>query len=442
MAFALRVARTAAAAYAPHMRTHPRLTSIPAVVVLAIGVGLLATRWPLLTHGYGSDEDAWRYVVSAWHTRTTGAYQPSRIPGFPAFELPLALLVPLGSVATNLMAALAGLVAAWLFWRIAQHLQLPRPGALALALALTPAIWVHSTQTMDYAQATALLLAGWLSMLQRRSGWAGVWFALAAASRPTLALLAPIAVLYLLLVGARWPRLARFALGFGLVFVALELPALLHPDTHGAQGQFAYHAAKQHVTLQTWVPVTRGPGWIWPVPYIKALAKSHTIARVEQWWIEPRARTRAWSKRTVDHRGRGGKVDHPVDHRGHSAAFSYGKQRGGTTRASVSARSSSGHAAARAGTAADRCQTRGVEGHLPILGSVNQSSILSYSMLRRVILLAIELGVNVGGRLGRTSSSSHGTSTTTSNRTAGEGRTRARMHGGWVRHSWISSSKQ
>ncbi len=223
-----------------------------------LGVALLATRWPLLVHGYGSDEDAWRYVVSALHTRATGAYQPSRVPGFPAFELPLALLLPLGPFATNLLAAVAGLTAAWLFWRIARRLQHPRPGLLALGLALSPAFWVQATQTMDYAQATAFLLAGWLALLQSRAGWAGVWLALAAASRPTLALIAPIAGLYLMLSGARWGSLARFALGFGVVFIGLELPAALHPETQGASGHFAYHAGRQHVTFGTVVPVVRG----------------------------------------------------------------------------------------------------------------------------------------------------------------------------------------
>lgn len=240
------------------MRTSSRGSSVPAGLLALAGFALLATRWPLLVHGYGSDEDAWRYVVSALHTRASGQYQPSRVPGFPAFELPLALLVPLGPFATNLLAAIAGIVAAWLFWRIARRLQHPRPGLLALGFALTPAIWVQATQTMDYAQATAFLLAGWLCLLQARAGWAGVWIALAAASRPTLALIVPIAGLYLLLTAARWGSLARFALGFGVVFAALELPALLHPDTQGASGQFAFHAARQHVTFSTVLPVVRG----------------------------------------------------------------------------------------------------------------------------------------------------------------------------------------
>lgn len=235
-----------------------RGSSVPIGAVLLLGALLLATRWPLLTHGYGSDEDAWRYVVSALHTRATGTYQPSRIPGFPAFELPLAVLVPLGPFATNLMAAIAGVVSAWLLWRIAQRLQHPRPGLLALGFALSPAIWVHATQTMDYAQATAFLLASWLSLLRANAGWAGVWLALAAASRPTLALLAPVAGLYLLLTAARWNALARFAIGFTLVFFACEAPALLHPDTRGASGQFAFHAARQHVTAATSIPVLRG----------------------------------------------------------------------------------------------------------------------------------------------------------------------------------------
>ena len=252
------VALPTAAPYAAAMRTSSRGPSVPAGLLALVGMALLATRWPLLVHGYGSDEDAWRYVVSALHTRASGLYQPSRVPGFPAFELPLALLVPLGPFATNLLAALAGIVAAWLFWRIARRLQHPRPGLLALGFALTPAIWVQATQTMDYAQATAFLLAGWLCLLQTRAGWAGVWFALAAASRPTLALVVPVAGLYLLLAAARWSSLARIAVGFGLVFAALELPALMHPDTQGASGQFAFHAARQHVTFGTFLPVARG----------------------------------------------------------------------------------------------------------------------------------------------------------------------------------------
>lgn len=223
-----------------------------------VAVVATAARLPFLGTGWGSDMDAWRYAGAAMHMHETGRYEPSRIPAFPAYELVLAALAPGGPFAAVLWSLFCGVVAAVLFVRVASRLGLPHPLLLGLTLALAPSTVVTATQTMDYAQAMALLVAAWLALLHGRGGLAGALLGAAAATRPTLALVAPAAIVMLALAGRSRVALARTTAAFALTWLALHLPTFGHPALAAEDNPLAFHAARQHVTAATFLPVVRG----------------------------------------------------------------------------------------------------------------------------------------------------------------------------------------
>src|SRR6266568_896790 len=192
-------------------------------LALLFAAALLLSRYPLLQGGYGSDDDAWRSVVSALHMRESGNYVPSRIPGSPLFELLLVFLVPFGPFATNLAAALAQLAAADSFRRVAAALRLPAPGALTAAFAFSAAVWVTATQTMDYAFGLAFLLASYDALLSDHPGAAGALLALAAGCHPSIGLVALPALGYLAAPDRRCGGSTAVTFVFALAAVALAL---------------------------------------------------------------------------------------------------------------------------------------------------------------------------------------------------------------------------
>ena len=239
------------------IRAIPRPAGAFTLFVLAF----LASRIPLLGIGYGSDPDAWRNIVAALHVRAAGHYIPSRVPGFPVFELLLAALAPWGWRATNLAAALAQLGALVAFARVLDLRGARDRRAALVALAFGAALWVHATQTMDYAFGLAFFLAAYAALLEQRAAWAGAWLALACGCRPSYALVLPAAVAFLALgAGARTRvrgSLARFLLGFAPLVLALFVPVMIAPEARDLGGHLARHAS-HHVTPIQLVPVLRG----------------------------------------------------------------------------------------------------------------------------------------------------------------------------------------
>ena len=91
------------------------LTRQPLVGALVLGAAFLASRLPLLSLGYGSDERAWRSVVTALHMYAVRHYIPSRFPGFPLHDVLTTLLLPLGPLALVLAAVAAQIAGAIVF---------------------------------------------------------------------------------------------------------------------------------------------------------------------------------------------------------------------------------------------------------------------------------------------------------------------------------------
>ena len=152
---------------------------------LALGAVYLVSRIPWLNLGYGTDPDAWRVALSAHHLLDAGEYLPSRLPGYPLHEFVTVPLVKGGWVWTNLSTALVSLLGVYIFARLAADRGLPARGALAVAFAFAPLLWINSVTTMDYMWAlTAILGSYWLTT-RGRPGLAGACLGLAVGFRMT-----------------------------------------------------------------------------------------------------------------------------------------------------------------------------------------------------------------------------------------------------------------
>jgi len=224
---------------------------------VALAVLFVLSRLPLLGAGFGADADAWINAVGAVHMREAGRYLPTRIPGFPAYEALLVLLIPLGPWATNGASVLAQAAAIAGFWRLALRIAPDRAAWATAAFAFGPPLWVDASQTMDYAFGLASMLGAYEALLAGRRAAAGALLGLATGFRPTLALLLlPVGLMLRARRESRAGGLA-FAAAFGLVAGALFVPVLLAAPPGQMAGEFAFHAARQHVTFATAPRVVR-----------------------------------------------------------------------------------------------------------------------------------------------------------------------------------------
>lgn len=165
---------------------------------LALGVVVFATRLPFLFDGYGADTDAWRVIWTGHQIAHTGTYLPSRAPGNPIPELVAAALNGSPVWVMNGITATLSAVCAVLFAQLLRRLGCRAWVAGALALAGTPVVWIHSTDSMDYVWALALVLGAWRLAIDRRWALAGALVGLATGCRMTsIGMLAPLTVLAL-----------------------------------------------------------------------------------------------------------------------------------------------------------------------------------------------------------------------------------------------------
>ncbi|TDP82083.1 hypothetical protein EV672_10637 [Aquabacterium commune] len=210
--------------------------SLPFWLPVILGCLVVLTRLPWVGQGYGADADAWRAVQAGAHLFETGTYIPSRPPGYPLPEYFLAFCHGLGwdtpLAMTLVSAVLSGCVGALMF-TVSAGAGLGRALAAALALTMTPAIFVASITVMDYLWGMVFFLIATLFMRQQKLLAAAVFLGLAAASRPTYAAgVVPLALLFLqgdfqrLRRLATWRALGVFALLSGAITLALFVPVI------------------------------------------------------------------------------------------------------------------------------------------------------------------------------------------------------------------------
>ena len=231
----------------------PSARRLDLLVLVGVAVVVLASRLPFLDAGYGSDPDAWALARAARAMARTGTYTASRMPGFPVHEIACALLGPTRPVVLNAATAACSAFAVAAFVLILRAVGSPAPVLGGLALAFVPAVYVHSTNAMDYLWSLAFVLGALYLVLRRRALAAGVLLGLAIGCRITAgAMLLPLALLL-----PRWRAAARLAgaalLVGGLAFVPVVWRyGLRYFSFHEDAGYPALAVVATRGTLEVW----------------------------------------------------------------------------------------------------------------------------------------------------------------------------------------------
>ncbi len=270
-----------------NMTSRSHQSNITKLMLLVFFLIVAVSRLPLLGGGFGSDNDSWRNAASALHMRETGHYIASRLPGFPVFEGLLVLLVPLGWVATNLLIALTGAVAALCFLMVARRLRIRGAVWITVAFAFSSVLWVHTTQSMDYAVGLAFLLGAYWALLDRRHLAAGLLLALAAGCRITMGALAAPALVMLLIRKENMRSIITFCASFAVGTAVVFIPVFITLEPQRFAGEASHHASQAHVTLAA-LPGTLRSGAVYLFGKIGAFA----LALCLLWEVLVRVRRR------------------------------------------------------------------------------------------------------------------------------------------------------
>ena len=156
-----------------------------------LALAFIASRVPWVDHGYGTDPDAWRVALSATYLVDKHDYLPSRLPGYPLHEFVTALTIGHGWVWSNLSTVAISLAGVLVFAWLARKLDVPHRGALVLAFAFAPLLWINSVTTMDYMWALTFLLGSYLALLYGAPTLAGASLGVAAGFRLTSLFMLP-----------------------------------------------------------------------------------------------------------------------------------------------------------------------------------------------------------------------------------------------------------
>ncbi|NDK16308.1 MAG: hypothetical protein COY42_10580 [Armatimonadetes bacterium CG_4_10_14_0_8_um_filter_66_14] len=196
------------------------LKALPnAAVFVSVTILVFATRVPFLSAGYGNDIDAWGVANTARHIATTHHYATSRFPGYPVQEFICSLIWRGGPSVLNGATAILGAMGVAFFALSIRTLGSSDVLLGSLALALTPVVYINSTNSLDYVWAMAFTLASLHFVLSRRLMAAGVLLGLAIGCRITSgAMLLPLSVMLYSPVQKR--RSARDALLFAAFTIA------------------------------------------------------------------------------------------------------------------------------------------------------------------------------------------------------------------------------
>ena len=236
-----------------------------ALLEAGLAVAVCLSRIPFLFAGYGHDPDAWRVAWTGREIVRTGMYQSSRAPGNPIPELVAAALASTPPWTMNALGAFFGAVAVILFGRLLRRLGCHGWFAGAVALAFTPVIAIHSTDSMDYVWALAFVLGAWLAALDRRPGLAGLLVGLATGCRITsLVMLVPLSILVVAESEGRDRRGTLATLwGAGIAFAAVAFsPVIVRSGLTFLHGYEHGYPALLYVAKNLTVDVWGVPGCV------------------------------------------------------------------------------------------------------------------------------------------------------------------------------------
>ena len=176
---------------------------------------------------------------------------PVCAPGFSLLMSPLVRAAGLSAVFW--LTPLAALLLIWMTFRAGSTLASPIAGALAAVLvAVSPPVLYQVVQPMNDITTTALWMAAFVMLIERRWGWAGACCGLALLVRPNLLPLGAVAGLHVLWserrVGPGCRRFAMSALPFGLAVLWLN-DALYGGPLRSGYGQLDHLFAAGNVRV-------------------------------------------------------------------------------------------------------------------------------------------------------------------------------------------------
>lgn len=187
------------------------------------------SRLPFLSAGYGIEEDSWAIALAAFHTKCTGIYEPSRLPGHPFQEYIYSLLWGTGPVVFNGLCALFSATGVLFFARILEHLKFKHFFIAAIAFAFVPVYYISSSYTIDFVWTQALILIALYCLLKEKYILCGIFLGMAVGCRVTSGvMLVPFMIIC-------WQpdlkltitRFFKISVPMGLIAVALFLPVFM-----------------------------------------------------------------------------------------------------------------------------------------------------------------------------------------------------------------------
>lgn len=201
---------------------------------------IFISRLPFLFEGYGAEEDAWALRLVAERIATSGIYEVSRLPGHPLQELAYSLIWNAGAPVYNLLTALISTLGIHAFMLFLRRNGIQSPGLAGIAMAFTPIVFIHSTDSMDYMWATSFVLMSALAASNKRFILAGLLLGIACGCRITSgAMMAPLGILSYAHAdeGKKWKSVLLFTTS-SLFFAALSFLPVLY--NYGS-GFFTYY---------------------------------------------------------------------------------------------------------------------------------------------------------------------------------------------------------
>jgi hypothetical protein len=146
---------------------------------------VLISRIPFLSAGYGVEEDSWGIALAAFHTKLSGIYEPSRLPGHPVQELIYSVLWGAGPVVFNGLCALFSAIGVVVFALILKQLNFKHFFIASLAFAFVPVYFISSTYTIDFVWTETFVLIALYYLLKNKFISCGIFLGLAIGCRIT-----------------------------------------------------------------------------------------------------------------------------------------------------------------------------------------------------------------------------------------------------------------
>lgn len=187
------------------------------------------SRLPFLSAGYGVEEDSWAIALAAFHTKCTGIYEPSRLPGHPFQEYIYSLLWGSGPVVFNGLCAFFSAIAAVFFGLILKHLKFNPFFLAAFTFAFVPVYFISSTYTIDFTWTQALILIALYCLLKEKYILCGLFLGMAVGCRVTSGvMLIPFMIIsWENDLKANAIRFFKMSVPMGVVAISLFIPVFL-----------------------------------------------------------------------------------------------------------------------------------------------------------------------------------------------------------------------